>query len=226
MPFPPNCSSAGTEKFLRWNRKVPPLELKSSTLGTKKFQKGNCFWNSYVLRGQRGTSGSDGGFALRTRLRSLLDETQSAVRLLTLHSVTRLLQQSRNVLSTDLSMNPWLTVALLVVSNVFMTFAWYGHIKLEQMRVITDHTPLYLVILLSWCLALFEYSFQIPANRYGYVGNGGAFSLMQLKVIQEVVSITVFTLFSVIFFRGEPLQWNHLAAFACLVLAVYFVFLK
>ena len=107
-----------------------------------------------------------------------------------------------------------------------MTFAWYGHIKLEQMRVITDHTPLYLVILLSWCLALFEYSFQIPANRYGYVGNGGAFSLMQLKVIQEVVSITVFTLFSVIFFRGEPLQWNHLAAFACLVLAVYFVFLK
>ena len=69
-------------------------------------------------------------------------------------------------------MNPWLTVALLVVSNVFMTFAWYGHIKLEQMRVITDHTPLYLVILLSWCLALFEYSFQIPANRYGYVGNG------------------------------------------------------
>ena len=132
----------------------------------------------------------------------------------------------RNVLSTDLSMNPWLTVALLVVSNVFMTFAWYGHIKLEQMRVITDHTPLYLVILLSWCLALFEYSFQIPANRYGYVGNGGAFSLMQLKVIQEVVSITVFTLFSVIFFRGEPLQWNHLAAFACLVLAVYFVFLK
>ena len=132
----------------------------------------------------------------------------------------------RNVLSTDLSMNPWLTVALLVVSNVFMTFAWSGHIKLEQMRVITDHTPLYLVILLSWCLALFEYSFQIPANRYGYVGNGGAFSLMQLKVIQEVVSITVFTLFSVIFFRGEPLQWNHLAAFACLVLAVYFVFLK
>ena len=132
----------------------------------------------------------------------------------------------RNVLSTDLSMNPWLTVALLVTSNIFMTFAWYGHIKLEQMRVITDHTPLYLVVLLSWCLAFFEYSFQIPANRYGYVGNGGAFSLMQLKVIQEVVSITVFTLFSVIFFRGEPLQWNHLAAFACLVLAVYFVFLK
>ena len=146
------------------------------------------------------------------------DETQSAVRLLTLHSVMSYLQ--------IYSMNPWLTVALLVVSNVFMTFAWYGHIKLEQMRVITDHTPLYLVILLSWCLALFEYSFQIPANRYGYVGNGGAFSLMQLKVIQEVVSITVFTLFSVIFFRGEPLQWNHLAAFACLVLAVYFVFLK
>lgn len=78
-------------------------------------------------------------------------------------------------------MNPWLTVALLVTSNIFMTFAWYGHIKLEQMRVITDHTPLYLVVLLSWCLAFFEYSFQIPANRYGYVGNGGAFSLMRSR---------------------------------------------
>ena len=159
-----------------------------------------------------------GWWALRYGLGSDRHSTRSAVRLLTLHSVMSYLQ--------IYSMNPWLTVALLVVSNVFMTFAWYGHIKLEQMRVITDHTPLYLVILLSWCLALFEYSFQIPANRYGYVGNGGAFSLMQLKVIQEVVSITVFTLFSVIFFRGEPLQWNHLAAFACLVLAVYFVFLK
>lgn len=159
-----------------------------------------------------------GWWALRYGLGSTRHSTRSAVRLLTLHSVMSYLQ--------IYSMNPWLTVALLVVSNVFMTFAWYGHIKLEQMRVITDHTPLYLVILLSWCLALFEYSFQIPANRYGYVGNGGAFSLMQLKVIQEVVSITVFTLFSVIFFRGEPLQWNHLAAFACLVLAVYFVFLK
>nr|WP_311520503.1 DMT family protein [uncultured Porphyromonas sp.] len=121
-------------------------------------------------------------------------------------------------------MNGWLTIGLLVVSNIFMTFAWYGHLKLQQMKVFTDATPLYVVILLSWGLALFEYMFQVPANRMGYVGNGGAFSLMQLKVIQEVISITVFTLFSVLFFRGESLQRNHLAAFVCLILAVYFVF--
>ena len=121
-------------------------------------------------------------------------------------------------------MNGWLTIGLLVVSNIFMTFAWYGHLKLQQMKVFTDATPLYVVILLSWGLALFEYMFQVPANRMGYVGNGGAFSLMQLKVIQEVISITVVTLFSVLFFRGESLQWNHLAAFICVILAVYFVF--
>lgn len=121
-------------------------------------------------------------------------------------------------------MNGWLTILFLIISNVFMTFAWYGHLKLQQMKVLTDATPLYVVILLSWGLALFEYMFQVPANRMGYVANGGAFTLMQLKVIQEVISITVFTLFSVLFFRGESLQWNHLAAFICLILAVYFVF--
>ena len=121
-------------------------------------------------------------------------------------------------------MNGWLTVAMLMVSNVFMTFAWYGHLKLQQLHILQDSTPLYVVILLSWGLALMEYAFQVPANRYGFVGNGGAFTLLQLKVIQEVISITVFTLVTVIFFRGTPLQWNHLAAFVCLVLAVYFVF--
>ncbi len=121
-------------------------------------------------------------------------------------------------------MNGWLTILFLIISNVFMTFAWYGHLKLQQMKVLTDATPLYVVILLSWGLALFEYMFQVPANRMGYVANGGAFTLMQLKVIQEVISITVFTLFSVLFFRGESLQWNHLVAFVCLILAVYFVF--
>ncbi|CQB86180.1 DMT family protein [uncultured Porphyromonas sp.] len=121
-------------------------------------------------------------------------------------------------------MNGWLTILFLIISNVFMTFAWYGHLKLQQMKVLTDATPLYVVILLSWGLALFEYMFQVPANRMGYVANGGAFTLMQLKVIQEVISITIFTLFSVLFFRGESLQWNHLAAFICLILAVYFVF--
>jgi uncharacterized protein (DUF486 family) len=81
------------------------------------------------------------------------------------------------------------------------------------------------VILLSWLLALAEYSFQVPANRMGFIGNGGAFSLMQLKVIQEVISILVFTVFTMFLFKGESLHWNHVAAFGCLIAAVYFVFM-
>ncbi len=123
-------------------------------------------------------------------------------------------------------MNGWLTVGLLVISNIFMTFAWYGHLKLQQMKVITSNTPLYVVILISWVIALAEYSCQVPANRMGYIGNGGAFSLMQLKVIQEAITLVVFTLFTVVFFNGESLHWNHFAAFICLILAVYFVFMK
>ena len=71
------------------------------------------------------------------------------------------------------------TILLLIVSNIFMTFAWYGHLKLQQMKLISDNTPLYIIILISWCLALFEYACQVPANRIGFVGNGGAFTLMQ-----------------------------------------------
>lgn len=122
-------------------------------------------------------------------------------------------------------MNGWLTVALLVVSNIFMTFAWYGHLKLQQMHVFTSNTPLYVVILVSWAIALLEYSFQVPANRMGFAGNGGAFSLMQLKVIQEVITLVVFTLFTVVFFKGESLHWNHFAAFLLLIGAVYLIFM-
>lgn len=118
------------------------------------------------------------------------------------------------------------TILLLVVSNIFMTFAWYGHLKLQEMKFISSNTPLYLVILLSWGIALAEYSCQVPANRIGFVGNGGPFTLMQLKVIQEAITLIVFTLFTVVCFRGEPLHWNHFAAFACLIAAVYFVFMK
>ena len=118
------------------------------------------------------------------------------------------------------------TIVLLIISNIFMTFAWYGHLKLQQMKVISGNTPLYAVILLSWGIALAEYSFQVPANRIGFSGNGGSFSLMQLKVIQEVITLTIFTVFTVIFFKGESLQWNHFAAFLCLIAAVYFVFMK
>jgi uncharacterized protein len=117
------------------------------------------------------------------------------------------------------------TILLLIVSNIFMTFAWYGHLKLQEMKIISDW-PLYAVILFSWGIALAEYSFQIPANRIGFDGNGGPFSLMQLKVIQEVITLIIFVVFTTVFFKGEPLHWNHLAAFVCLILAVYFVFMK
>ena len=120
----------------------------------------------------------------------------------------------------------WLTVALLVVRNIFMTFAWYGHLKLQQLKVITSQTSLIWVILISWGIALLEYCFMVPANRIGFEGNGGQFSLMQLKVMQECITLVVFTVFTVVLFRGEPLHWNHLAAFVCLVAAVYFVFMK
>ena len=118
-----------------------------------------------------------------------------------------------------------LTILLLVVSNVFMTFAWYGNLKLEEMKITTDW-PLFLIILASWGVALCEYSFMIPANRIGFVGRGGPFNLMQLKVIQEVVSLTVFTIIATFIFKGQPLHWNHIVAFVCMVLAVFFVFLK
>lgn len=123
-------------------------------------------------------------------------------------------------------MQQFYTIGLLIVANIFMTFAWYGHLKLQQMHVISSNTPLYLIILLSWLLALPEYFCQIPANRIGFIENGGSFNLMQLKVIQEVISLSVFTVFVTMFFNGEPLKWNHLAAFLCLVAAVFFVFHK
>lgn len=128
------------------------------------------------------------------------------------------------MMSFSFSGSSILTIVLLVVSNVFMTLAWYGHLKLQQMGISTNW-PLYLVILMSWLLAGFEYCFQVPANRIGFVENGGPFSLMQLKVIQEVITLTVFTVFATLCFKGESLHWNHLVSFLFLVGAVYFAFL-
>lgn len=122
-------------------------------------------------------------------------------------------------------MNGWLTILLLLASNVFMTFAWYGHLKLDEMGVTTGW-PLFLIVLMSWGIAFFEYSLMVPANRIGFEGHGGPFSLVQLKVIQEVISLTVFSVIVMFVFRGQTLQWNHIAAFVCLVLAVFFVFVK
>ncbi len=117
------------------------------------------------------------------------------------------------------------TILLLIVSNIFMTFAWYGNLKLQQMKISTDW-PLYLIILASWGTALLEYSCMIPANRIGSRITGGPFSLMQLKIIQEAVSLIVFTVIVSTVFKGEPIQWNHLVAFGCIIAAVFFAFLR
>ena len=116
------------------------------------------------------------------------------------------------------------TILLLIVSNVFMTFAWYGHLKLQSTGV-SKNWPLFVVILVSWGIALFEYSFQVPANRMGFQENGGPFSLFQLKILQEVITLTVFTIVAMFLFQGEKLHWNHVAAFLCLIGAVCFTFL-
>lgn len=117
------------------------------------------------------------------------------------------------------------TIILLVLSNTFMTIAWYGHLKLSGIKGF-EKLGLVAIIFISWAIALFEYCFQVPANRIGFNGNGGPFSLMQLKVIQEVITLTIFTVFSLTFFKSEVLKWNHLAGFLCLVLAVFFIFKK
>jgi uncharacterized protein (DUF486 family) len=117
------------------------------------------------------------------------------------------------------------TILLLVLSNTFMTFAWYGHLKFREMKF-TENLGLLSIILISWGIAFFEYCLMVPANRIGYKLNGGPFSLMELKVIQEVITLVVFTVFSLTLFKTETFKWNHLAGFACLVLAVYFIFKK
>ena len=117
------------------------------------------------------------------------------------------------------------TVVLLFVSNIFMTLAWYGHLRLQQSGV-SSNWPLMGVVVFSWGIAFFEYCFQVPANRLGFNGNGGPFSLVQLKVIQECVSLIVFATLANILFQGQTLHWNHAAAFLCLVAAVYFVFME
>jgi uncharacterized protein (DUF486 family) len=122
-------------------------------------------------------------------------------------------------------MKSYLTIGLLVLSNLFMTLAWYGHLKFKELKWF-ENVGLIGIVLISWGLALFEYCFQVPANKIGYEGNGGPFSLLQLKVIQEVITLIVFVIFSLLFFKQESLRWNHLVGFVFLVLAVYFMFKK
>jgi len=122
-------------------------------------------------------------------------------------------------------MKIFLTITLLVISNVFMTLAWYGHLKMKEFKWF-ETLPLIAIILISWGIAFFEYIFQVPANRIGFRENGGPFSLLQLKVLQEVITLVVFTVFSLVAFRNETFRWNHLVGFVFLILAVYFIFKK
>ena len=118
-----------------------------------------------------------------------------------------------------------LTILLLVSANIFMTFAWYGHLRLQSTGV-SSNWPLILIILLSWGIAFIEYCLQIPANRIGFDGNGGPFSLIQLKVMQEVITLVIFIFFTLVFFKDTNFRWNHLVSFLLLVGAVYFAFKK
>lgn len=122
-------------------------------------------------------------------------------------------------------MKAFYTIALLVLSNTFMTFAWYGHLKFKELNWF-QNAGLITIVVISWGIALFEYLFQVPANRIGYEGYGGPFSLVQLKVIQEVITLIVFSGFLLLFFKNETLKLNHLVGFVFLVLAVYFIFKK
>ena len=122
-------------------------------------------------------------------------------------------------------MKVFTTILLLTLSNTFMTFAWYGHLKSKEMSW-SQNLGLISIILISWGIALFEYILQVPANRIGFKNFGGPFTLVELKVLQEVITLSVFVIFSVTLFKTESFRMNHFIGFALLVLAVYFIFKK
>lgn len=122
-------------------------------------------------------------------------------------------------------MKALVTIGLLVASNIFMTIAWYGHLKFEDHKFFSKF-GLVAIILISWGIALFEYSLMIPANRIGFKDNGGPFSLIQLKVLQEVITLVVFTIFTILVFKNESFKWNHFLGFILLIMAVYFIMKK
>lgn len=117
------------------------------------------------------------------------------------------------------------TIIFLVISNTFMTFAWYGHLKFKDYSW-GKHLGLFAIIVISWGMAFFEYLFQVPANESGYQDNGGPFNLVQLKTIQEAITLTVFMIFTLVFFKTEKLGWNHLVGFGLIVAAVFVIFKK
>jgi uncharacterized protein len=115
------------------------------------------------------------------------------------------------------------TITLLFLSNIFMTYAWYGHLK-KGGEGLQQNWGMLGIILMSWAIAFFEYCLMVPANRIGSKELGGPFTLTQLKIIQEAISLTVFMLFVVVFFKHESLKWNHFVGFGFILLAVYFIF--
>lgn len=122
-------------------------------------------------------------------------------------------------------MKGWITIGLLILSNTFMIFAWYGHLKFDKLGW-TSKLGLGSIIVISWGIALFEYIFQVPANRIGYKDHGGPFTLVELKVIQEIITLLVFAIFTLLVFKTETFRFNHLISFVFIILAVYFMFKK
>lgn len=112
-----------------------------------------------------------------------------------------------------------ITILLLLASNTFMTIAWYGHLKFKNVGIL-------LAIAISWGIALLEYALMIPANKIGSITDGGPFNMWQLKIIQEVISISIFVIFTLLFFKTESLRWNHIVGFLFLIVAVLFFFKK
>ncbi len=122
-------------------------------------------------------------------------------------------------------MKGFLSIGLLIISNAFMVIAWYGHLKFSEWKWF-NKLGLISIILISWGIALFEYAFQVPANKIGFKGNDGPFTLIQLKVLQEIITLVVFAVFTLIVFKTETFRTNHIIAFIFLILAVYFMFKK
>lgn len=117
------------------------------------------------------------------------------------------------------------SILLLISANVFMTFAWYLHLQFKHWKWFSG-LGLIGIILISWGIAFFEYCLQVPANKIGYIGNGGPFNLFQLKILQEVITLSVFILIASLLFKQEKLTMNHIFSFLCLIAAVYFGFKK
>jgi uncharacterized protein (DUF486 family) len=122
-------------------------------------------------------------------------------------------------------MRAFKTIAFLLVSNTFMTFAWYGHLKFKDFSW-GKNLGLFSIILISWGLAFFEYVFQVPANKAGFNEDGGPFNLVQLKTIQEAITLIVFMIFTTVFFKTEKFAWNHMVGFGLIVAAVFVIFKK